>query len=194
MDDDLRIWLARHAETEWSRDGRHTGRTDLPLTERGRAAARRLGEALAGRDYTAVLTSPLQRASETCRIAGFADRAEVRDELAEWDYGGYEGVTTPQVHEDRPGWVLWRDGAPGGEQPAEVADRVDRVVGDLRGAEGDVVVFSHGHLLRALALRWIGAPIGLGHHLVLDTGTLSVLGTKRGDPVIRRWNDGHHLG
>lgn len=188
---DQRIVLVRHTETAWSLSGQHTGRTDLELTDEGRRKARRLADELAGRRFDLVLTSPLQRAAETCRIAGYADVAEVRDELVEWDYGDAEGRTTSDVRADRPGWELWTDGAPGGESPAEVEARVDRLVAELadRCAEGeDVAIFSHGHLLRALAVRWVGLPIAAGRLLRLSTGTISTLGWKRELQVVDVWN------
>lgn len=182
------IVVVRHAETEWSRDGRHTGRTDVPLTERGRAKARELGPALAGREFGLVLTSPLERAAETCRLAGFGERAEMRDELVEWDYGEYEGRKTVEIRERRPGWTLWRDGVPGGETSDEVASRVDRVIAELRSASGDALVFSHGHLLRVLAARWIGLDASAGRLLALDAGSVCLLGYERETAVVRRWN------
>lgn len=193
---DQRIVLARHAETEWSLSGQHTGSTDLPLTETGRATAGLIGRRLRRERFDTVLTSPLKRAAETCRLAGYGDVAEVRDELREWDYGDYEGATTAEVREERLGWILWRDGAPGGETPAEVERRVDRLVDELRDlceGGGDTLVFSHGHLLRALAVRWVGLPIDAGRLLRLSTGTVSTLGWKRELRVIDVWNDGSHL-
>lgn len=187
------ILLVRHAETEWSLSGRHTGRTDLPLTEEGRRKGERIAERLAGRDFDLVLTSPLERAAETCRIAGYGDVAVVRDELAEWDYGDHEGATTAEIREQDPGWVLWTHGAPGGESPDQVAARVDRIVDELLDAGDDVAVFAHGHLLRALAVRWIGLPIEAGRLFRLRTGTISRLGWKREIRVIDLWNDPSHL-
>jgi broad specificity phosphatase PhoE len=167
---------------------RHTGRTDVPLTEEGRRQAEALRPFLAGREFARVLTSPLSRAYETCRLAGLADRAEPRGELMEWDYGEYEGLTTPEIRERRPEWNLWRDGCPGGEMPAEVAARVDRVTSELRGLEGDAIVFAHGHVLRVLAARWVGLGPGGGAYLHLSTATISALGYERESPVITRWN------
>jgi broad specificity phosphatase PhoE len=180
------IVLVRHGETEWSRDGRHTGNTDVPLTERGKDQARALGAALAGRSFVRVLTSPLVRAAETARLAGFD--AEPRDELREWDYGDYEGRKTAEIREERPGWTLWADGVPGGERAAEVAARVDAVLGELRLTDGAVLVFAHGHLLRVLAVRWIGLEPEAGRLLALDPATVSLLGYERETPVIRVWN------
>jgi broad specificity phosphatase PhoE len=184
----VEIVLARHGETEWSRDGRHTGRTDIPLTETGRAQARQLREALREWSFARVLSSPLERALETCRLAGLGDAVEITEDLMEWDYGEYEGVTTPQIRESRPGWYLWRDGCPGGETAADVGRRVDRVIARLDDAGGDVALFAHGHVLRVLAGRWIGLGPEGGALLALGTGTLSVLGYERETRVVRRWN------
>jgi broad specificity phosphatase PhoE len=182
------IWLARHGETEWSRAGRHTGRTDVELTEHGREQARLLRRGLDGRDFDRVITSPLSRAAETCSLAGFGDGAERTDALLEWDYGEYEGLTTPQIREQRPGWWLWRDGCPGGETPAEIGARVDPLVAQLLQATGNVALFAHGHVLRVLAARWLGLRPGDGALLALDTGTLSALGWERETAVVRSWN------
>lgn len=182
----MEIVLVRHGETEWSRDGRHTGRTDLPLTENGRRQAELLRGALAEWGFAQVLSSPLQRALETCRLAGLGDSAKTTDDLREWDYGEYEGITTPQIRESRPDWYLWRDGCPGGEQAADVGRRVDRVIASL--VEGDVALFAHGHVLRVLAARWIGLEPEAGALLALGTGTLSVLGYERETRVVTRWN------
>jgi broad specificity phosphatase PhoE len=182
------IWLVRHAATEWSVSRRHTGLSDIPLTDEGRERARELAGVLASERFAAVLCSPLSRARETAELAGFT-APEIVDDLVEWDYGEYEGVTTAEIRETRPGWYLWRDGAPGGESPDEVAARADRVVERLLGAEGDVAVFSHGHFLRMLAGRWIElAPDG-GGRLALSTGSVSVLGFEREVRVIHRWNE-----
>jgi broad specificity phosphatase PhoE len=181
------IWLLRHAETEWSRSGQHTGRTDIPLTDAGREVARRLGERLAGEDFALVLCSPLWRARETAQLAGL-ECSGLRDDLLEWDYGEYEGLTTPEIRKDRPDWFLWRDGVPGGEMPDDVAARCDRVVAEVRALEGRVALVAHGHILRALAARWIDAPIDLGGRLHLGTGTVSVLAYEREVAVISRWN------
>jgi broad specificity phosphatase PhoE len=182
------VVLVRHGETEWSRDGRHTGSTDVPLTEAGREQARALGEALRGRAFALVLTSPLARAAETCRLAGLGDVAQVRDDLREWDYGAYEGRTTAEIREARPGWTLWRDGAPGGETAADVGVRADRVLAELRTVDGDSAVFAHGHLLRVLAARWLGLEPADGGRFALDTATLSALGWERERTVLRLWN------
>jgi broad specificity phosphatase PhoE len=182
------IWLARHGETEWSRDLRHTGRTDIELTEKGRREAEALRGGLEGRDFERVISSPLSRALETCRLALPSHSIEPSDALLEWDYGDYEGLTTKQIRERRPGWLLWRDGCPGGETPAEIGDRVDPLVAELLQAKGDVALFAHGHVLRVLAARWLGLRPGDGALLVLETGTLSTLGWERDTAVIRRWN------
>lgn len=184
----LRLVLVRHGETEWSRDGRHTGRTDLPLTEAGVAQAKRVAPLLAGFEFSCVLASPLRRAAETCRLAGLGGRAEVRDELREWDYGEYEGRRTAEIREERPGWVLWRDGCPGGESAADVGARADAVLAALDGTSGDVAVFGHGHMLRVLAARWLELEPAAGARLVLGTATLSVLGWEHEWRVIRTWN------
>ena len=183
------IVLVRHGETEWSRTGKHTGRTDVELTDRGREQARALGDALRGRRFELVLTSPLSRALETCRIAGFDDTAQPRDELVEWDYGAYEGRTTPEIREERAGWTLWRDGVPGGETAADVGARVDVVLGELRTLQGDAAVFAHGHVLRVLTARWLGLEPEAGRLFALDTATVSSLGWERETAVIRTWNE-----
>jgi broad specificity phosphatase PhoE len=184
----MEIVLARHGETEWSRDLRHTGRTDIPLTDKGRAQAALLRDPLAGRSFARVLVSPLDRAVETCRLAGLADQAEVSEDLLEWDYGEYEGITTKEIREQRPEWYLWRDGCPGGETAEDVGRRVDRLVGELDGTGGDVILFAHGHLLRVLAARWLRLGPESGALLKLDTGTLSALGWERETRVVTRWN------
>lgn len=183
----LEVWLARHGETEWSRDGKHTSRTDLPLTADGEVAARTIGERLRGTDFDLVLTSPLARARDTARIAGYAD-AHTEADLVEWDYGEYEGVTTPQIRETVPDWTVWSHPSPGGETAEQVSRRLDRVVATLRAASGRALVFGHGHSLRALTARWLRLPAADGRHLKLDTATISVLGYERETPVIVRWN------
>ena len=182
------VSLLRHGETEWSRSGKHTSVTDLPLTENGRAAARRLRSLLAAQKFARVLTSPLQRARETCELAGLGAQAAIEPDLMEWNYGEYEGLTTKQIRLTRPGWSLFRDGCPGGESPDQVAARADCVVDKIRGTDGNVVLFAHGHILRVLAARWIDLPAGHGDHFLLDTATLSVLGYYREQPAIRIWN------
>ena len=184
----MEVVLVRHGETEWSRAGKHTGRTDIPLTDLGREQARAVGAALRGRDFALVLTSPLARAAETCKLAGFGDLAEKRDELMEWDYGAYEGRTTPEIREERPGWLLWNDGVPGGETIEEVGARVDRVIAELRAAGGDALLFAHGHVLRALTARWLGLEPAAGRLFALDPATLSTLGYERETAVLRLWN------
>jgi len=171
----VEVVLVRHGETEWSRTGRHTGRTDVPLTEEGERQARAL-----------VLSSPLRRALDTARLAGF--EPEVRDDLAEWDYGEYDGVTTPEIREQVPDWTIWRYGALGGESVEQLAARADRAVAELLEVEGDVLVFSHGHFLRVLTARWLGLEAADGRLFALDSGTLSTLGFEREQPVIRSWN------
>jgi broad specificity phosphatase PhoE len=183
------IALVRHGATEWSVSGQHTSRTDLPLIEAGRRRAVQIGAELAGRSFSVVLCSPLLRARETCQLAGFGDHAEISDDLKEWDYGEYEGLTTPQIRHERPDWNLWRDGCPGGEQPAEVSARADRAIGRLRGADGDALAFAHGHILRVVAARWIGMGVVAGARLALSAGAISVLSFERETEVLERWND-----
>jgi broad specificity phosphatase PhoE len=184
----MEIVLARHGETEWSRDRRHTGRTDIPLTDDGRRQATVLRDALAGRRFARVVSSPLSRALDTARLAGMGDRAELNGDLVEWDYGEYEGITTAEIRERRPGWYLWRDGCPGGEDAAAVGRRADRVIAAVEGTDGDVALFAHGHVLRVLAARWLGLGPEAGALLKLDTGTLSALGYERETRVVTRWN------
>lgn len=188
-----RIVIIRHAETQWSINGRHTGSTDLPLTAAGRIKGELIGSALSEFRFDSVWTSPLRRAADTCRLAGLGDVARTRSDLVEWDYGDYEGITTAEIIETRPGWDLWLHGAPGGESPDDVARRVDTLVAELARFGGDVAIFSHGHLSRALAVRWVGLPIEAGRLLALGTGTISVLSWQRDVRVIARWNDDSHL-
>lgn len=183
----LSACLVRHGATEWSDSGQHTSITDLPLLESGVADAVGLAPRLADQDWAEVITSPLQRASRTAELAGFS-AAEPLDDLIEWRYGDYEGRTTAEIREDLPGWTVWRDGCPGGEQAADVGPRCDRVVERIRRAEGPVLVFAHGHLLRALAARWLGLDAAEGRLFRLDTATLSDLGHERETPVLLRWN------
>lgn len=180
-------WLVRHGETEWSANGRHTGRTDLPLTDGGRDNARGLAGPLAAQPFDLVLCSPRSRARETAALAGFPD-PEIDDDLAEWDYGDYEGITRADIHATRPTWLIWTDGAPGGESPAEVEARADRVIARAQQTGGRCLLFAHSHVLRTLAVRWVRQPLTLGQHLPLDTAAVSVLGFDRGDPTIARWN------
>ena len=181
--------LARHGETEWSRSGRHTGSTVVPLTEEGRRQARAVGERLAGRTFAAVLTSPLTRAVETCRLAGLGDTAQTRDDLREWDYGEYEGLTSVQIRESRPDWYLFDDGCPGGETAEQVGERLDRVLAEVRAVDGDVALFAHGHCLRVLAARWLGLPAREAGRFALDTATLCELGGEHHRPAVWLWND-----
>jgi broad specificity phosphatase PhoE len=189
----VEILLARHGETEWSASGRHTGHTDVPLTDTGRDQARALGSRLAERSVELVLSSPLQRARETCELAGLGGQALLRDELMEWDYGAYEGLTTAQIREREPGWTVWTHPIVEGENLEQLGVRADRVVAELAGAPGDCAVFAHGHILRVLAARWLGLPPADGALLALNTATLSVLGYERERRVVRLWNDGSHL-
>jgi len=184
-----RVFLVRHGTTEWSLSGRHTGRTDLPLTAQGEADARAVGHRLRSVSFDAVWTSPRRRARQTCELAGLGGSAAVVEELAEWDYGAYEGLTTAQILERDPDWTVWSGGGPGGESPAQVSERADRVVRALPEGAGTVAVFSHGHFLRALAVRWIGLDIGWGRALALDTGSISVISFERRARVITSWNE-----
>ncbi|MGW2086689.1 histidine phosphatase family protein [Streptomyces sp. NPDC001880] len=193
-----RILLARHGQTEWSVNGNHTGRTDIPLLDTGRAGAKLLGERLRRGPWAQlpgleVRTSPLLRARETCEIAGFADRAEPWDALMEWDYGAYEGMTPAEIKAIRPGWFIWRDGVPEGETLAELSARADEIVTWARSADRDVLVFAHGHILRALGARWLGEDVSFAARIRLDPTSLSVLGWAYGAPAIERWNDTGHL-
>jgi broad specificity phosphatase PhoE len=190
------VYLARHGETAWSLSGQHTGRTDLPLTERGERNARSLGERLKGLRFATVLTSPLQRAVRTCALAGFGAEAEVDRDLLEWDYGQYEGRRSADIRKERPDWQLFRDGCPGGESPDQVGARTDRVVRRVRLVQGDVVLFSSGHFLRVLAARWLGLEPEAGKYFLLSTASLSALGYEhdRSQPVIRLWDDTCHVG
>lgn len=180
--------LVRHGATEWSLNGRHTGRTDLPLTDAGRAEAVALQERLTGWKFALALVSPLQRARETARLAGFGDRAVVEDDLREWDYGDYEGITTAQIRESRPGWTVWNGDCPNGETADAVGVRADRVIARAAAAGGDVVLFSHGHFLRVLTARWLELDAVQGSRFIVRTATLSVLGYERETRVIDRWN------
>jgi len=185
----MEIVLVRHGETAWTVTRQHTGRTDLPLTEEGERQARLVGKALRGRRFGLVLTSPLRRARETCELAGFGDQAQVREELAEWDYGEYDGRTTAEIRAERPGWSLWGDGVPAGESAADVGRRTDRVIAELRTAQADVLVFGHGHQLRVLAARWLGLEPADGRLFALSTGSISILGYEHENAVLSRWNE-----
>ncbi len=187
------IVLARHGETEWSLNLRHTGTSDIPLTDNGRRHAEALGRRLAGREFAAVFTSPLSRAAETCRLAGLGDQAVVREELVEWDYGEYEGLTTAEIRETAPGWTLWSHKIPGGETAEQVGARCDALIRDMLECEGDVACFAHGHLLRVLGARWMGIAPERAANLALSTATLSVLGWERGNRTLQLWNDGSHI-
>jgi broad specificity phosphatase PhoE len=190
------LYLARHGETAWSLSGRHTGLTDLPLTLRGEQDARRLGERIRGLTLARVLTSPLQRAVRTCELAGFGSAIDIDRDLVEWNYGKYEGRTSAEIHAERPDWKLFRDGCPGGETPEEIGARADRVVSRVRAVQGDVLLFSSGHILRVLAARWLGLPPSAAGYFLLSTASLSELGFEhnRSQPVIRLWNDTRHGG
>ncbi len=185
------VWLARHGETAWSLSGQHTGLTDLALTEKGERNALRLRDRLAGMAFAKVYTSPLQRAVRTCELAGYGSVAEADRDLVEWNYGDYEGRRTTEINHDRPGWQLFRDGCPGGEMPDEVGERADRVIDRVRAVEGDVLLFSSGHILRVLAARWLGLPASGGRYLLLGTASVSALSYEhdRSEPAIRLWND-----
>jgi probable phosphoglycerate mutase len=182
------IWLIRHGETEWSRSGRHTGRTDVALTERGEREAATLRRRLGDRHFSLVLSSPLIRAWETCRLAGYGDVAVRTDDLMEWDYGAYEGRTAAEIRGEAPGWSIWTDGVPGGETAGQVGERAGRVIGQATRIGGDVALFAHGHVLRILAACWVGLPPRDGRLLALGTAAISVLGWENGDRVIRTWN------
>jgi broad specificity phosphatase PhoE len=182
------VYVVRHGETEWSLSGQHTGVTDILLTENGRAVARRLQPILAKVSFSLVLTSPLGRARETCELVGLGGRAIVEPDLMEWNYGEYEGLTAKQIHAKKPGWVIFRDGSPGGETPEEVAARADRVIARVRAAPGNVALFAHGHIFRVLVSRWIGLPPATGQHFLLDTATLNILGYYRNSPAVKVWN------
>ncbi|MDX6332170.1 MAG: hypothetical protein QOI83_4553 [Streptomycetaceae bacterium] len=193
-----RIVLVRHGQTAWAKNGRHTGRTDIPLTEEGREAARLLGKRLErspwnGLPGARVRTSPLARARDTCELAGFGERAEDWDALMEWDYGEYEGRTSPEIRAERPGWMIWRDGVIGGETSWQVATRADEVVAWSKEADSDCLVFAHGHFLRTLAARWLHMDPLRGSVLSLAPASLSILGWEYGDPAIELWNDTAHL-
>lgn len=189
-----RLVLARHGETEWSKSGRHTGRTDVPLTELGREQARRLGAALNGRTFSKVVSSPLERALDTCRLAGFGDVVVIDPELQEWDYGVYEGRRRLDIDRDEPGWTVWSRPIRAGESLAELGERADRVIAGLLPTGGDVLVFSHGHFLRVLAARWIETPPVTASRLELATATISELGWETDRRVIEAWNEAGHLG
>jgi probable phosphoglycerate mutase len=182
------VYLIRHGETEWSLSGQHTGRTDIPLTENGRNMAGRLAPVLAKESFEMIMTSPLRRARDTCALAGLDERAETDPDLMEWNYGDYEGLTTNQIHTQAPGWMLFRDGCPGGENAEQVAARVDRLIARVRAVDGHVALFAHGHVFRLFAARWLGLSPEAGCHFLLDPATLSILSYYRGIPAVKRWN------
>lgn len=185
---DLQLWLIRHGETAWSLSGAHTSRTDIPLTDRGRERARKIKDYLAGKSFSMVLTSPMQRARETCRIAGLADGAQIDDDLSEWNYGAYEGRTTQEIQRETPGWSVWTSPMIDGETINQVAERANRVIARAAARGGHVALFAHGHILRILAACWIQMPPVAGSRLALGTGTVSVLGYEHETRVISEWN------
>ena len=184
----MNVFAIRHGETQWSLNGRHTGVTDIPLTDNGRMLAKELRPVLARETFSLVLVSPLQRARETCRLSGLGGRAVIDPHLMEWHYGRYEGLTPDEIHQTDPDWMIFRDGCPDGETPEQIGDRVDRVILRIKEFTGNVALFAHGHVLRVLAARWIGLPAQDGQHFLLGTGTLCVLGYYRDVPAIRVWN------
>jgi probable phosphoglycerate mutase len=188
------VYLARHGETAWTVSGQHTGLTDIPLTERGAANARRLGEHLKGLTFAQVSTSPLQRASRTCELAGFGSVAQIDPDLVEWDYGQYEGLTTAEIRTKHPGWEIFRDGCPGGESVADVGVRADRVIKRLRALDVNLLLFSSSHFLRVLGARWLGLEPSAGRYFLLNTAALSTVGYEhdKNEPVLRTWNDCRH--
>jgi broad specificity phosphatase PhoE len=184
----MQVFAIRHGETAWSVTGQHTGTTDIPLTDNGRRLAERLRPVLAKENFARVFTSAMQRARETCELAGLGNAAAIDPDLVEWNYGEYEGLTPEQIHERAPGWLIFRDGCPGGETPDQVGQRADRVIARIRAIDSDVALFAHGHVLRVLVARWIELPPGAGQHFLLDTGSLCVLGYYRDIPAVKVWN------
>lgn len=184
----MEIVLVRHGQTEWSESGRHTSHTDLPLTEEGRRRAEALASQFRGTEWSLVLSSPLRRARETAELAGLGNEMAIDEDLHEWDYGEYEGLTTAEIREQRPDWNLWRDGCPGGESPEQVSARADRVLALLRKQDGDCAVFAHGHILRVIGARWVGEPASFGGRLALSAGAVSRLGFERETEVLSLWN------
>ena len=182
------VFLVRHGETEWSLNGRHTGVSDIPLTENGREVARRWRPFAATRTFDLVLTSPLRRARETCELAGLGERAETDPYLMEWNYGAYEGLTPTEIRARQPEWMIFRDGCPGGESPEQIGARVDRLIARIRARAANVALFAHGHVLRVLGARWLGLPPSAGSHFLLETASLSVLSSYHGVPAMKRWN------
>jgi len=189
----LQLWLIRHGETAWSLSGRHTGRTDVPLTPRGEKQAEMLARRIAGKRFAQVLTSPLSRARETCRLAGHLAESQVAPDLMEWDYGSFEGRTTADIQKEIPGWNIWTGVLPRGETAEQVGARADHVIGRAAAADGDVALFAHGHVLRILAARWLKLPAIGGRYLALDTASLSVLGHEHEQTVVRSWNESYDL-
>jgi probable phosphoglycerate mutase len=187
------LWLVRHGETEWSATGRHTGRTDIALTPKGEQHAERLRQRLGERKFAAVLTSPLRRARDTCRIAGYGEQAVIDDDMVEWDYGDYEGRTTADIRTEKPDWTIWGGGVPNGETVDDVGTRADRVIARALESSGDVALFAHGHFLRILAARWLGFAAASGRYLGLHTASVCILGYEREQRVIELWNDVSHL-
>lgn len=188
MERSREIWLLRHGATEWSRNGRHTGSSDIPLLPEGEGEARALAPLLAGQHFAEVWVSPLQRARRTCELAGLGAQAQPNENLREWDYGSYEGITTAEIRQTVPGWSVWSHGCPGGEDAAAVTQRCEALIAQLLALEGNIALFAHGHLLRSLAGTWIGQGAVGGKHLALGTGSHSLLGFERENPVILRWN------
>lgn len=184
----MALWLIRHGETEWSLSGRHTGTTDIPITPEGELQARAIGHLLAKRRFDHVRSSPMARARRTAELAGFGDRAQASDALGEVDYGDFEGLTTAEIMQTDPGWELFRDGCPSGESPDQMRARMDRLCTEIRGFDGNVLLFGHGHCFRALAVRYLGLSIRAGAHLRLDTGSVSILSVERDGPTIALWN------
>ncbi len=182
------VYVIRHGETEWSLSGRHTGLTDLPLTDHGRKTAEFLRPVLAEPSFALVLTSPLQRARDTCELAGLADHARITSDLEEWHYGDYEGLTTAQIHEQVPAWMIFSDGCPAGETPEHVKIRVDRLIDVVKATQGHVALFAHGHILRVFVARWLNLPVSAGGQFLLDTGTLNILSYYYGYPAVKKWN------
>lgn len=188
-----KIWLFRHGETEWSKSGQHTGRSDIPLTDAGREQARALARRLEGRPFAKVLSSPLSRAMETCELAGYGDQVETTDDLLEWDYGAYDGRRTVDIQKERPGWLIWNDGVLEGESVEQVGARAQRLIDRVSQIDGDVALFSHGHMLRILGATWVGLPPVRGQLLALGTAGLSVLGYEHNYRVLHFWNEDPHL-
>ncbi len=189
----MNVCAIRHGETAWSLNGRHTGKTDIPLTDNGRRTAMRMRSVLTGNPFGLVLCSPMRRARETCELAGLGDRAVIDSDLVEWNYGKYEGLTPKQIEELAPNWLIFRDGCPDGETPEQVGARVDRVIARSRAIAGDTALFAHGHLLRVFAARWIGLPASGGQHFLLNTGALCVLGFYHEVPAVQVWNKALHM-